>query len=266
MTRNIPHDKLFKEANVIDKWQSIILSIASIFTIASIILNALKKDYCFLGGAVCIDIVDCLVSVFSVAYIIFEIWVSSKLYNAEKARRTDLIDNSFITNFAGEQSTGYYNSGGINPGVYKLAVNGFENSLFSSNTAKKMLKKKWIIAVLILVVFLISAFLGEKFILNSLVQIAAAGVLVQHAVKLQLFSDRINKIHEDYKSLFSNLRDETDKTKRAGEMIKNVLAYETTISSAVIALDSKIFFKDNDELSNKWDQMKKDYKIEYVDN
>lgn len=261
MNRYVPHQGMYDDAKVLDKWQAITLILAAIFTITSIILNILKEDCCSQKGNICFDIVDGSTSFLAVVYIVFDILVSSKLYKAEKLRRTDLIDHSFSTNFSGQQSSGYYNSAGINPGVYKIAVNGFENSLFSSNTAKKMTKMKWAKASVVLLIFLLSAFMGEKLILNSLIQVAAASVLVQQAIKLQLFSDRINKIHEDFKALFSNMRDETDKAKREGEMVRNVLNYETTISSAGIILDSKIFFKYNDELSRKWEKMKQDYKI-----
>lgn len=261
MSRIVPHQKLYDDAKALDKWQAITLILAAIFTFTSITLNILKEVHVSLKGNIYVDIVDGSTSLLAVVYIVFEVLVSSKLYKAEKARRTDLIDHSFSTNFSGQQSSGYYNSGGINPGVYKIAVNGFENSLFSSSTAKKMTTMKWVAASVVLIIFLLSAFMGEKLILNSLIQVAAAGVLVQQAIKLQLFSDRINKIHEDFKTLFSNMRDETDKTKREGEMVRNVLNYETTISSAGIILDSTIFFKHNDELSRSWEKMKQDYKI-----
>jgi hypothetical protein len=264
MNRIVPHQNLYNDAKTLDKWQTVTLSLAALFTTSSIVLNILKEDHCSLKGNICLDIVDGVASLLAVIYLVFEILVSSKLYKAEKARRTDLIDHSFSTNFAGQQSSGYYNPGGITPGVYKMAVNGFENSLFSSNTAKKMTTMKWLAASVVLLIFLLSAFMGEKLILNSLIQIAAVGVLVQQAIRLQLFSDRINKIHEDFKILFSNMRDETDKTKREGEMVKNVLNYETTISSAGIILDSTIFLKHNDELSRSWEKMKQDYKFEYV--
>lgn len=261
MIRNVPHQKLFDDAKKLDKAQGIILFLAAIVTITSVILNALKKDYCSLEGNVCFDIVDGIASLLAVAYMVLELLVSNKLFQAEKARRIDLIDHSFGTNFSGEQSTGYYNSGGINPGVYKWAVHVFENSLFSCNSIKQMTTKKWVYATIVFLVFLISAFLGEKLVLNSLIQVAAAGILVQQAIKFQQFSIRMHSIHSDIKLLFSNLRDVADKTSNEGEMAKNVIAYETTISAAGIILDDKIFNKDNKNLSNKWEQLKQSYKI-----
>lgn len=261
MNRIVPHQKLFDDAKKLDKAQGITLFLAAVVTITSVVLNALKKDHCSLEGNTCLDIVDGVASLLSVTYLVLELLVSNKLFQAEKARRVDLIDHSFGTNFSGEQSTGYYNAGGINPGVYKLAVHVFENSFFSCNTIKQMTTKKWIYAIIVFLVFLISAFLGEKLVLNSLIQVAAAGILVQQAIKFQQFSNRMHNIHSDIKLLFSNLRDVVDKTSNEGEMAKNVIAYETTISAAGIILDDKIFNNDNADLSNKWEQLKQSYKI-----
>lgn len=261
MTRYVPHQQIYDQAKRYDGWQTRVLTLATIFAIATIVINGIKNMFPDFDFNCILDVINALVSVLSVLYIVLDLLVNHKFYRAEKGRRVDFIDHAFKTNFSGDRSSGYYNSGGINEGVYKMAVQTFENSLFSTNSAKKMTISKWTYAVIVLIVFLISACLGEKSWVNNLLQLAAAGILVQQAFKFQYFSNRIEDIHAEFKTLFSNLRDVTDKAKHEGEMVKNVLSYETTLAWGSMILDSDIFDRDNDDLSEKWEKMKQDYKI-----
>lgn len=261
MTRYVPHQQIYDQAKKYDGWQTKVLIIATLLAIATIVINAIKNMFPAFDFNCILDVINALVSVLSVLYIALDLLVNHKFYRAEKGRRIDFIDHAFKTNFSGDRSRGYYNPGGINEGVYKMSVQTFENSLFSTNSAKKMTMSKWTYATIVLIVFLVSACLGEKGWVNNLLQLAAAGILVQQAFKFQYFSNRIEDIHSDFKTLFNNLTDVTDKSKHEGEMVKNVLNYETTLAWGSMILDSEIFNKDNDELSRRWEQMKLDYKI-----
>lgn len=261
MTRYVPHQQIYDQAKKYDGWQTKVLVSATILALASLALNSVKHSVTGFDMGCVIDIVNAVASALSVVYIALDLLVNLKFYKAEKGRRVDFIDHAFDTNFSGDRSKGYYNTSGINIGVYRMTVQAFENTLFTNNSAKKMTTKKWIYAIIILVVFLLSACLGEKAWVNNLLQLAAAGILVQQAIKFQQFSDRIEAIHSDFKTLFSNLKDVADKSKNEGEMVRNVLNYETTLSWGSMILDDDIFKRDNDELSKKWEQMKLDYKI-----
>jgi hypothetical protein len=192
---------------------------------------------------------------------VFDILINDKFYNSGKEKRLDLIDHAYDTNFSGERSIGYFNSQGVPVGVYKLATLTFENSLFTSQISKKMLLSKWLTTILISIVFVISACMGNKLLVNNILQIAATGVLIQQTVRLQLFSNRMSAIHGDFKALFTDLKNMQDKAPKEGEMIRNVLNYEATHSWGNILLDSKLFTKMNPPLTQKWDKMKQDYNI-----
>lgn len=261
MTRNVPHQKLFDQARLFDKIQTIVLAVATVITAVSIILNGIQKNKADIYLDQYIDWANGVSSLLSIGYIVLDILTNIKFFKAGKEKRVDLIDHAFETNFSGEKSTGYFNPGGINKGLYKLAVLSFENSLFTASISKKMTGAKWGYAVVVCGIFIISACMGNKELVNNLIQIAAAGVLVQQAIKLQQFSDRMYNIHDDFKTLFSNLKDVTDKTKGEGEMVRYVLNYEATHSWGSILLDEDIFKKDNNALSQRWETMKQEYKI-----
>lgn len=261
MSRHVPHQNSFDKAKCLEFWQNIILIFATGFTAASIVLNNLKQEDVSFNLNQIIDIVNAVSSIFAIAYIAFDIGINHWFYKSGNEKRLDLVDHAFETNFSGEKSTGYFNAQGVNKGVYKLSVLTFENSLFTSEIAKRMTYSRWIVTALISVVFILSAALGNKLLVNNILQIAATGVLIQQTIRLQQFSNRMGNIHSDFKSLFNDLKDMADKSPKEGEMLRNILNYESTHSWGSILLDSKLFDKLNPELSVKWDRIKQNYNI-----
>lgn len=261
MTRNVPHQNAFEAAKSIEKWQTFTLVTSTIFTVGSIVLNAIQKNNNNENFDSIINWVNALSSLFSVAYIILDLLINDRFYMAGKEKRTDLIDHAYDTNFSGDKSTGYFNAQGITKGTYKLAVLGFENSLFTSIIAKKMTYSKWAFAFVVSIIFIISACIGNKELVNNLLQIAATGILMQQAVKLQQFSNRMRDIHADFKTLFNNLSSASNRQSSEGEMVRNIVNYEATHAWGSILMDSELFNKLNPQLSQKWEKMKQDYNI-----
>lgn len=261
MIRFVPHQSSFDFAQKLDKVQTIALIVSTAFAAIHIVLSSvLSKD---VANIKCYDdIANGLSTFFSIAFITLDVIVNYKFYKAEIEKRKDLIDHAFGKNYTGGKSTGYFNAQGVPIGVYKLAVQSFENSLYTNEVAKRMTFGKWSIAIIFTAIFVLSACVGDKFIVNSVLQLGATGVLILQAVKLQLFSNRIDDIHSDFKKLFTDLKDGSDKTLKEGEMVLCVLNYETTLSWASILTDSKIFNQLNEkELPDKWNAMKVDYQI-----
>ena len=261
MNRSVPHQNTFDIAKKLKAWQTFILIVSTTFTIISILLNSFDKSKATFDIDKTINWINASSSFFAIAFIVFDILINSKFYTGGKEKRLDLIDHAFGTNYSGEKSTGYFNADGVETGVYKLAVHGFENSLFTSEVARNMTFNKWAAALIIATIFIFSACIGNKDLVNNILQIAATGVLIQQAVRLQQFSDRMKNIHGEFKALFNDLKNMTDKTSKEGEMLRNVLSYETTISGGSILTDTKVFNKLNATLSSKWDVMKRDYNI-----
>ncbi|MCD6065865.1 MAG: hypothetical protein K0S33_691 [Bacteroidetes bacterium] len=261
MTRNVPHQTILDQARTLEKWQTRVLILSTISTIASLALNAFAANTYIKSHPGFLTWANATATLFSVAFIVLDVLINTRFYVGGREKRTDLIDHAFDTNFSGERSTGYFNPGGISPGVYKLAVLGFENSLFTCTVAKKMILRKWIITSVIFILFIVSACIGNKDLVNDLLQVTATGVLVLQAIRLQQFANRIGTIHEEFKTLFNRLENETDKSKSEGEMVKNVLNYEATIAWGTILTDTNIFDELNPALSAKWENMKQGYKI-----
>lgn len=259
MNRIVPHQSSFDIAKKRESIQTIVLIVATALTILSIALNGLENEDIKFNISRTIKWVNAASSLFSVTYIVLDILVNDKFFNSGKEKRLDLVDHAFDTNFSGEKSTAYFNASGINKGIYKLSVLSFENSLFTSEVVKRMTFNKWGVAIIISIVFIFSAAMGNKMLVNNILQIAATGILIQQTIRLQQFSNRMNTIHADFKAMFNDLKNTPDKSSKEGEMLRNILNYETTHSWGGILLDSKIFLKLNPTLSIKWERMKQDY-------
>lgn len=261
MIRFVPHQSSFDFAKKLGKFQTLALVVSTLFALIHLVLSNIPYR-----GTLDIkgydDLANGLSTFFSIVFIALDVIVNYKVYKAELDRKKDLIDHAFDKNYTGGKSAGYFNAQGVPIGVYKLAVQSFENSLYTNEVAKRMTFGKWCLAIIITSIFILSACIGDKFIVNSVLQLGATGVLILQAIKLQLFSNKMNDIHSDFKKLFTDLKEGSDKTLKEGEMILYVLNYETTLSWASILTGSKIFGELNKQiLPDKWEEMKRDYQI-----
>jgi hypothetical protein len=179
---------------------------------------------------------------------------------AEMKRRLDWLDNSFGTNFSGKKSQGYFTNEHLSPGLYKLAVNCFENSYHSQFIISKMLVSIIIQTVLIILIFVSSAYVGNREIIRLFFELALPAILLQKLIKAIYFSSRMTEVQDRFKSLFNDLMQFGFDNKTA-EALRDILEYETALSWASTPLSSKVFKKYQNKLAEEWEELKKEYKV-----
>ena len=179
---------------------------------------------------------------------------------AEMKRRLDWLDNSFQTNFSGKKSQNYFTNEHLAPGLYRLAVNCFENSFHTQYIISKMLPAIILQTIIIVLAFIISAFLGNSGIIRLFFELALPAILIQRLIKAIFFSSRIADVHDRFKCLFNDLLQHDFESKTA-EALRDILEYETTLSWASTPLDSQIFFQYQDDLADEWNLLKREYQI-----
>ena len=81
---------------------------------------------------------------------------------ADSKRRDDFIDNCFGSKFSPNSSVGYYSNGNVKGGIYRVAVNLFENCFFTYNLVKSITVKKVITPLIIMFTVGICAYYGFK--------------------------------------------------------------------------------------------------------
>ena len=123
-----------------------------------------------------------------------------------------------------ENSQGYFSNDNFTPSIYKLGVNGFENSFFTKSISSKMIAPNIIKSLIILILFLFVIFYTDQSTLISLVQIVLPFTIIQQTVRLIIFHSHVNKVFDNYKHIYSNVA----KTKRGPLIINNVINYEKT--------------------------------------
>ncbi|MFN8436003.1 MAG: hypothetical protein U0V72_00075 [Cytophagales bacterium] len=249
------HKEAFDQAKTISKIGEIIL-----YTSTGVALFTSYSEYFWEGFENINEILNIINIVLIFLYVISELVVNSILPKAELRRRLGYIDNSFDTNFSGKKSENYYNNDKLNPGLIKLAANCFESSLFTFNISKKMI---WPLAtknILVIIVFLLAAYIGDRKILILISQLTLPIVLIQQLVKLCIYVNTNQLVLDNFRELFTELRDHKEANK-APQIIRNIIHYESNISWASIILDSNLYDKLNPSLSQEWENYKKEYNI-----
>ncbi|WP_295212545.1 hypothetical protein [uncultured Chryseobacterium sp.] len=248
MNKIVPHKVDYDLTNKITRFQFILIIVGTVLSLISIfkLEDSIK------------NIIDTIVCIISIIYFVLEFTFSYFFIKAEQKRIDDLIDNSLNSQLSDEKSENYYTNEEIKKSITKLGVNSFENTFFSKNIVERMIKKQLIIFLIVTSIYLISIFVIEKKILVVLFQLLLPLYIVKDFVILLLLKSRLDKIFDCYKKIFTS----TKKGDREPLIINNIISYEKLISAYGVQLDSLIFDKMNDDLSQKWIDLKKRYKIE----
>lgn len=256
MQRYNPYLASFEQSKLFNKYAKLTLWISTIILGIAFALKTYTNDWSEISAF--LSKINCF---FIVSYSILSFISDIYFYQASIQRREDFIDNSFKTAIADNRSVDYYTNDNIASGIYKMAVNGFENSLFTYTIANKMTSSLWIKNILFAIFILLFAIFGYDNAFVLLIQLSLPILLLQEAIKHTLFVSRIRRVYENYRRLFNDLKDKPDCKYKRPEILLNILDYETTLTYGTTLLDSEIYHKLNPELSVKWNNMKKAYNI-----
>jgi hypothetical protein len=254
--RFTPHQASFDSVEKISNWNNYILILS---TVIVIVTSFFARSISQLDGLK--EGLNIFNSLLIFAYISMDILGSYLMQKAEARRRLDFIDNSFDTSLSGTKSENYFTNEMLSPGIYKMAVNCFENSLFSYSISKRMLKSLTIKNTIVVAIFILAATMGEKEMIILFFQLSLPFLLIQQLVKLVLYVTNTENVLDNFKTLFNDLKD-ADYEKKTPGILRNIIQYESNISWGSILLSSKIFNKLNPSLSEEWWVLKKEYKIE----
>ncbi len=254
MTKIVPYknDYLLVERN--ELLSQIILWTSVFISVATLIITKADVPFYKEPKISLLNTINCFLAV---VYFISDIVANYLFQMAETKRREDFFDNSLNTKLSEAISEGYFSNEHLSPSILKMGVNNFENSYFSKNITRRMLQPMLLKTALILVLFLILALFTDREILTTALQIVFPFTIVQQTIRLLLYHKRIGDVFKNYQKIFSS----TAEGNKEKLIIHNMTSYETTLSWACIKLNSKIFNKVNDELTPKWEAIKKNYHI-----
>ena len=97
----------------------------------------------------------------------------------------------------------------------------------------------------------------------SIIQLFLSRKVLLNLIYVYRYYNEVNTIYNEIIQLFND-KDKLDSKnadKYKDNIIKLLLFYETSGSSNKVQLNSKIFYENNDMLLDRWNKLKKDYKI-----
>lgn len=266
ITRVVPVDKQFKAVERLKKWSSRALYGTTFLTPAISILASESAaellPVWYPNVKPTLVAFNCLLIA---AYAVLEFAAGYRLSNAERDRRLDFLDNAFGTRYAGQTSIGYFTNQDLRPGIYKCLVNCFENSCHTLAIVQAMLPREVFKSALVAAVFVFTAALGERELIRLAFELPLAAVILQDAIKLFLFKNRLEHNQELMRILFNDMRGKPFDENRLAAAMRDILGYETIISWASIKLDSKLFDKHWASLAQNWELIKTEYDVRSLD-
>jgi hypothetical protein len=252
--RIVPHSNLFAAVDRLNKYATILLYTSTVISIVISLLGYFNLIPDLKATLIGINIL--LICI----YVFLDNRANYIFTKAEMKRRLDWLDNSFGTNFSGKKSENYFTNEHLSPGLYKLAVNCFENSYHTQFILSKMLPGIIVQTIIIVLVFISSAYIGNREIIRMFFELSLPTILIQKLIKAIYFSSRMQDVHDRFKSLFNDLMNFGFDNKTP-EALRDILEYETALSWASTPLSSKIFWKYKNNLASDWEELKQEYKI-----
>jgi len=261
MNRIVPFDPTYAIIRKLEKSAFVLLIIsASIIALSWISLKyidkiALEKFTIFLDAGKVISYVT------MVGYLLITLIARILFQSVEKKKRNDLIDNSFGTNYCDENTIGYYNNEEINNGIKKLALNSYESSFHTENTLKRMIYKNLLILILLSIPFLLSIFSkGGVDIVRLLFEISIPLIMISQFVILIIYYLNVLEINERFKIELTNIGEREVNDRDIPKLLIPVMEYYNIKSWANTNLDSKVFLKYNETVSENWQRRKETLK------
>lgn len=257
MAEFAPHLDLFKiktQLNLIGEyifWIILFLSISALVLEEIDSLAAIK------------DLINILTIVGIVAFFILEILTEYIfLPLANEKRRDDFIDNSLGSKFAPKSSIGYYDNDEVGGGLFKVAVNQFENCFFTLSLCKIVTISKTLVPTVIFVLMAVISYYGFKEVpfalslLQALFSAKILGSLIKHLILL----NRLSSIQDSWIELFqhNNLKENIESY--TANIYRYWLQYETLHSKIDAGIPDRVFNNYNDSLTEEWEKLKIKYK------
>ena len=242
--RKDPVDRYYKAVQVCEIASNILFWIAAVLSIVVLFIE--KATY-----PVLFEIAQIVFALVVIA--LFVLGLALRLYwspQAEDARRSTLVSDSFNVALTPEKTIGFFNNAETEP-LQRLGLSLMENCFFTRAVTLEMLKKERATVAVYVVLFLAAVFYRSTDL--AVIPIAAQALfseqLISRWCRLEWLSHRCGAI---YARLYDLFHAPPAARIRNARILDAFAAYETSKGNAGIALSSPIFFKLNPRLSEEW--------------
>jgi hypothetical protein len=183
-------------------------------------------------------------------------WV--KLYlspRAADARAQDFLSHAYDQPLSAQRTAGYYNNADA-VGIRRLAAQTFENTLFTKEICREMLKREAPLALFYLLVWVVALAHRDTpiTVLGTLAQVIFGEQIVARLLRLFWLQRRCEQLHEDLRRLYLSA---ATAERFDGPAMDSYTRYEVSKATAGITLSSKVFERLNPKLSAQWVELRK---------
>jgi hypothetical protein len=202
---------------------------------------------------------DAVQIVFVIAVIIvFGFGISTRLYwsaRAQEKRCADFISNAFGIPLIHNTSTGYYNNTQTDP-IKRVGAALLENSFFSAEIARRMLRSERLSVALYTIAWVSCALYRKTDLafVSTVAQVVFSEQIISRWLRLEWLHRNFENIYDDTYAVFQATNNFNTPEFRA-RIIYLFTIYETRKAQAGISLSSRIFNKENANLSAKWQKI-----------
>jgi hypothetical protein len=253
-----PHTDIYKIKNRLENINKFIFWLTLLLSVFPILFAKFFTQYKF------VDLVNIFNIIGIALFFIIEIMNEYILLPlADNRRRDDFIDNSFGSKFSIKSSIDYYDNQEIEKGIYKAAVNQFENCFFTYSLVKISTVSKIVIPTTMLIIMSIIAYYGFSqvpFALTILQAFFSANIL-GNLVKHLILMNRLANIQDSWLQIFQNIEFKNEALKYQPHILRFWLQYETLHSKINANISSRVFEKNNLRLTEDWNNLKTKYNI-----
>ena len=183
------------------------------------------------------------------------------LRKAENKRTTHLLSNGLGVSLDDEFTNRYYNNE-LPPSIYRLGMNVFENTFFTSSISKKMLYSESI-KILMYVIIWFLLLLNRKTPLETIAvvsQTLLGTTLITHGVRIFMLYIESKSLFERFRNVFlnyfSNSFDGNVKVLES-QILDLCVKYEVLKGALGVLLSEKIFNEMNKKLTSEWENIKR---------
>lgn len=183
---------------------------------------------------------------------------------SEQKRRDDFIDNSLGSKFSAANSIEYYDNDELSEGLYKAAVNLFENVFFTYSQIKDLTFKKIIFPTIVLIGVFVLAFFGFKEVPISLsiLQVLFSANVLGNITKHLILLNKLSCIQDNWVNVFQHEDFRNNANKYQASIYRYWLQYESVLSRFQPGIPEKTFKRMNPTLTVQWDKIKIQYSIQ----
>jgi len=257
MNRLVPFDANYDQIKKLETTAFVFLLITAMIILTNWLLLKFSNEKTISEYADLLEVAKTVSYVSMVGYLIINVISKILFHTAEKKKRNDLIDNSFGTKYSDENTVGYYNNDEVESGIKKLALNSYESSFHTENTLKLMLYKGLIYLIILSIPFFLSIFTkngGD--IVRLLFEISIPATLFFEFIIMLIYYLNVCEINERFKIEFTNIGKANLSERDYPKLLIPIMEYYSMKAWANTNLDSTIFNKNNERISQKWKERK----------